>query len=68
MGHRKVKTDNAPAAIGPYSQGIAAGALVFVSGQLGMRPIQLICHRIIHASKESGWGDVVVLKDGLAVS
>ncbi len=33
-----IQTDRAPAAIGPYSQGIAAGAMVFVSGQLGMRP------------------------------
>ncbi len=33
-----IQTDKAPAAIGPYSQGIAAGSLVFVSGQLGMRP------------------------------
>ena len=31
-----IQTDKAPAAIGPYSQGIAAGPLVFVSGQLGM--------------------------------
>jgi len=33
-----VQTDKAPAAIGPYSQAIAAGSLVFVSGQLGMIP------------------------------
>ncbi len=33
-----VQTDKAPAAIGPYSQGIAAGSLIFVSGQLGMHP------------------------------
>ncbi len=33
-----VQTDKAPAAIGPYSQGITAGPLVFVSGQLGMDP------------------------------
>jgi 2-iminobutanoate/2-iminopropanoate deaminase len=33
-----IQTDKAPAAIGPYSQGIAAGSMVFVSGQLGMIP------------------------------
>ncbi len=38
MAHEIVQTDQAPAAIGPYSQGIGAGALVFVSGQLGMDP------------------------------
>jgi len=38
MKSRKVQTDGAPAAIGPYSQGIAAGDWLFVSGQLGMAP------------------------------
>ena len=33
-----IQTEHAPAAIGPYSQGIAAGPLRFVSGQLGMNP------------------------------
>ena len=33
-----VQTDRAPAAIGPYSQGIAAGKWRFISGQLGMLP------------------------------
>lgn len=33
-----IKTNNAPAAIGPYSQGIAVGNLVFVSGQLPIDP------------------------------
>lgn len=34
----RVNTSNAPAAIGPYSQGIIAGDLVFVSGQLPIDP------------------------------
>ena len=34
--NRVLETKNAPAAIGPYSQGVAAGSMVFVSGQ---RPI-----------------------------
>lgn len=38
MGLRAIKTDNAPAAIGPYSQGISAGTWQFVSGQLGINP------------------------------
>ncbi|XPV77204.1 MAG: RidA family protein [Desulfovibrio sp.] len=33
-----VATDKAPAAIGPYSQAIEHNGLVYVSGQLGMRP------------------------------
>lgn len=33
-----VQTDQAPAAIGPYSQAVIAPPFVFVSGQLGMDP------------------------------
>jgi len=33
-----INTDRAPAAIGPYSQGIDAAPFLFVSGQLGMLP------------------------------
>ena len=35
---RIIATEAAPAAIGPYSQGIAAGSLVFTSGQLPIDP------------------------------
>jgi 2-iminobutanoate/2-iminopropanoate deaminase len=42
MSKREIKTDNAPAAIGPYSQGISAGltgaAMLFLSGQLPIDP------------------------------
>ncbi|MFW3146626.1 MAG: Rid family detoxifying hydrolase [Thermoplasmatota archaeon] len=33
-----VSTDDAPAAVGPYSQAVCAGPFVFVSGQLGLVP------------------------------
>ena len=33
-----VATKQAPAAIGPYSQGVKAGELVFVSGQIPVNP------------------------------
>ena len=33
-----VKTDKAPGAIGPYSQAVKTGNLVFVSGQLALDP------------------------------
>ena len=38
MSHHReaVHTDQAPAALGPYSQAIVAGNMVFVSGQLGL--------------------------------
>jgi 2-iminobutanoate/2-iminopropanoate deaminase len=33
-----ISTESAPAAIGPYSQGLVCGTLLFVSGQLPMDP------------------------------
>ncbi len=33
-----VQTDAAPAAVGPYSQAIRAGGLVFAAGQVGVDP------------------------------
>ncbi|NLY85065.1 MAG: reactive intermediate/imine deaminase, partial [Tissierellia bacterium] len=33
-----ISTDKAPAAVGPYSQGVRAGNIIFTSGQL---PIDL---------------------------
>lgn len=35
---KKIHTDNAPAAIGPYSQAIVHGDLVFTSGQIPINP------------------------------
>lgn len=34
----KVHTSNAPAAIGPYSQAIVVGNLIFTSGQIPLNP------------------------------
>ena len=36
---KAIRTEKAPAAIGPYSQGIESGALVFVSGQIPVDPV-----------------------------
>lgn len=33
-----ISTNNAPAAIGPYSQGIISGGLFFASGQIAINP------------------------------
>jgi 2-iminobutanoate/2-iminopropanoate deaminase len=35
---RTVKADGAPAAIGPYSQGVVAGGLLFTAGQIALDP------------------------------
>jgi 2-iminobutanoate/2-iminopropanoate deaminase len=34
-----INTNNAPAPIGPYSQAVIAGGLLFVSGQIAMNPV-----------------------------
>jgi len=36
---RTVQTAGAPGAIGPYSQGIAAGGFLFISGQVPLDPV-----------------------------
>ncbi len=56
-----IHTDKAPAAIGPYSQGIKAGNLLFVSGQTPINPatgklvegnIQLQTRQVLNNIKE----------------
>ena len=38
MTKQAIHTQNAPAAIGPYSQAIRAGDTVYLSGQIGLDP------------------------------
>jgi 2-iminobutanoate/2-iminopropanoate deaminase len=38
MTRQAVSTSGAPSAIGPYSQGLVSGDLVFCSGQIGLDP------------------------------
>jgi 2-iminobutanoate/2-iminopropanoate deaminase len=35
---QRIHTDNAPAAVGPYSQAMSANGMIFVSGQLPLDP------------------------------
>ena len=39
MEKQIINTANAPAAIGPYSQAVGIGNLVFISGQIPLHPI-----------------------------
>jgi len=73
MERQRIETDGAPGAIGPYSQGIAAGGWVFTAGQIGMDPatgeladgVQAQTRRAlanvaaILAAAGAGWKDVV---------
>lgn len=38
MNKQIIATDEAPAAVGPYSQGVRVGDLIFTAGQLGIVP------------------------------
>jgi 2-iminobutanoate/2-iminopropanoate deaminase len=38
MTKKIINTTQAPAPIGPYSQGVATGNLVFISGQVALKP------------------------------
>ena len=35
---RKITTSNAPAAIGPYSQAVLVGNMLYTSGQIALNP------------------------------
>ena len=74
MSLTQVQTANAPAAIGPYSQGIVAAGFLFTAGQIaldpangeivqgGVREQTMRVMRNLAAVLESagaGWGDVV---------
>jgi len=55
MSKKVISTNKAPGAIGPYSQGIDAGNLVFTSGQLPINPEtkELVNDCIKKATKQS---------------
>ncbi len=38
MNKQIIQTENAPAAIGPYSQAVKAGGFIFLSGQIAIDP------------------------------
>ncbi|MCP4594108.1 MAG: RidA family protein, partial [bacterium] len=38
MSKQVIVTENAPGAVGPYSQGVRVGDLVYTAGQLGLVP------------------------------
>lgn len=38
MSKQKIESENAPKAVGPYSQAVASGGFVFLSGQLPIGP------------------------------
>ena len=74
MSIRTIQTDQAPAAIGPYSQGIVANGFLFTAGQIAIDPASgEVVHGDVVAQTErvmanlasilaaagASWGDVV---------
>ena len=74
MSLHHIQTTDAPAAIGPYSQGIVANGLLFTAGQIALDPasgeivqggVKEQTARVMQnlsavlANAGAGWGDVV---------
>jgi 2-iminobutanoate/2-iminopropanoate deaminase len=74
MALKQISTDNAPAAIGPYSQGIVTNGFVFTAGQIALDPVagkiveggiveqtERVMQNLQEVLKAAGasWGDVV---------
>ncbi|MBN2899432.1 MAG: RidA family protein [Clostridia bacterium] len=53
--NKAIQTKNAPAAVGPYSQGYEAGGFIYVSGQLPINPAtgELIKEDVKAAAQQS---------------
>jgi len=66
MSNLQIHTDNAPAAVGPYSQGVSAGRLVFTSGQLPMKNGELITDDVAAAARASLENVAAILEAGHA--
>jgi len=66
MSKQAIATDKAPAAIGPYSQGIRAGNLIFTSGQGGVDPLtqQLVAGGITEQTKQTFENMKAILEAG----
>lgn len=75
----EINTNNAPAAIGPYSQAMKSGNLIFVSGQIPLNPkdgsipqsiedqTKQSLDNLMAILKESGAGAEHILKCGIFI-
>lgn len=74
MPLKKISTDKAPSAIGPYSQGIVANGFLFTAGQIPLDPVagKIVEGGIVEQTEQvmknlqevlgaagANWGDVV---------
>ncbi len=68
MTLRVVSTSGAPTALGPYSQGIDTGSLVFVAGQVGREPATGEFPEGIEAQTETAMKNVAAILDAAGLS
>ena len=61
MPKQPIKTPRAPAAIGPYSQGVDLGSLAFTSGQLGIDPSTGTLPESVEAQARQSLGNVAAV-------
>ena len=64
-----IATQAAPAAVGPYSQGVQAGNVVYLSGQLGIDPATgKLAEGGVAAQARQSLSNVLALLDSLGAS
>jgi 2-iminobutanoate/2-iminopropanoate deaminase len=68
MTHQAIQTNGAPAAIGPYSQAIRSGDLVFCSGQLGLDPATGELAEGVEAQAERSLRNLLAVLDAAGLS
>lgn len=66
MSRTAIATDGAPAAIGPYSQGIRVGNLIFTAGQVALDPAtgQVVGNTIAEQTKRALENLKAILEEG----
>ncbi|KAF9091375.1 hypothetical protein BGX29_010975 [Mortierella sp. GBA35] len=62
--HKIVQTDNAPAALGPYSQAIVANGFVFCSGSIGMHSQTGVIPESVEAQTEQVFANLSAVLKG----
>jgi 2-iminobutanoate/2-iminopropanoate deaminase len=68
MTRRVITTTGAPSAIGPYSQGIDTGAMVFVAGQIGREPESGALPDGIEAQTERAMKNIAAILDAAGLT
>ena len=66
--NKEISTNGAPSAIGPYSQGINTGSLVFVAGQIGREAVSGELPEGVEAQTEHAMKNVAAILDAAGLS